>query len=481
MGATPAERRIGMPRILVLGGGVCGLAAALMLARDGHEVTLLERDPQPVPDSVDAAWETWQRRGVAQFHQAHFLLAGAHRVLDAELPDVRDALAAAGGLRFNHVSNLPPAVAGHGSRPGDERFNTITARRPTIEYVFGHAAAREPGVDVRRGVAVAGVLTGTPVIPDAPHVIGVRTDTGEELRADLVVDAMGRRSRLARWLVEAGARPCPEEAEDSGFSYYTRFFQSRDGGVPKDRGPQLAALGSFSIATFPSDNDTWSVTLVTSSRDRSLTAVRDADRWTAVVAACPLYAHWLDGESITDVLAMGGIIDSYRRLSVDGSPVATGVASVADAWACTNPSLGRGISLGLQHVQLLRDVVRSGIESPVAFAKAWDAATEERLTPWYRATVQLDRARLAEMEALRSGQPRPVIADPATARFRALAVAAMKDPDIFRCLVEIATCLTPAEEVLARPGLLDRLQDTATGDPPSLPGPDRAQLLRLLG
>jgi 2-polyprenyl-6-methoxyphenol hydroxylase-like FAD-dependent oxidoreductase len=68
-----------MPRILVLGGGVCGLVAALMLARDGHEVTLLERDPQPVPDSVDAAWETWQRRGVAQFHQAHFLLAGAHR------------------------------------------------------------------------------------------------------------------------------------------------------------------------------------------------------------------------------------------------------------------------------------------------------------------------------------------------------------------------------------------------------------------
>jgi glycine/D-amino acid oxidase-like deaminating enzyme len=33
-----------MARIVVLGAGVCGLAAGLMLRRDGHEVTLLERD-----------------------------------------------------------------------------------------------------------------------------------------------------------------------------------------------------------------------------------------------------------------------------------------------------------------------------------------------------------------------------------------------------------------------------------------------------
>jgi phytoene dehydrogenase-like protein len=31
-----------MPRIVVLGGGLCGLAAGMLLARDGHEVTLFE-------------------------------------------------------------------------------------------------------------------------------------------------------------------------------------------------------------------------------------------------------------------------------------------------------------------------------------------------------------------------------------------------------------------------------------------------------
>jgi hypothetical protein len=44
------------------------------------------------------------------------------------------------------------------------------------------------------------------------------------------------------------------------------------------------------------------VTLFISSGDQALKKLRDLKHWTALVAACPLYAHWLDGEPITDVL-----------------------------------------------------------------------------------------------------------------------------------------------------------------------------------
>jgi len=93
--------------ILVLGGGVCGLGTALMLARDGHEVTVLERDPQPPPASAGEAWQAWERRGVVQFHQPHFVQARGRHVLDTELPDVRDALLAVPLLR-----QRPSAVEG---------------------------------------------------------------------------------------------------------------------------------------------------------------------------------------------------------------------------------------------------------------------------------------------------------------------------------------------------------------------------------
>jgi 2-polyprenyl-6-methoxyphenol hydroxylase-like FAD-dependent oxidoreductase len=468
-----------MAKIVVLGAGVCGLATGLLLVRDGHEVTVLERDAAAVPESLVEAWEQWTRSGVAQFRQPHYLHAGARRVLDAELPDIRDALVAAGALRYNTLESAPPTVAPLERRAGDEQFVTITARRPVVEQVFARAAAADPRLQVRRGVAVAGLSVRE--IGGVPNVTGVRTESGEALSADLVVDAMGRRSPLPKWIQEVGARPLHEEAEDCGFVYYTRYFRSAGGDRPHIQDRLLVAIGSISMLTLPADNDTWSVTLVGSSRDRPLTRLRDAQRWTALVAACPLQAHWLAGEAITGILPMAGVLDRYRRLVVDDRPVVTGVALVADAWACTNPSLGRGIALGLAHVARLRDVARTQLGDPQAFAMAWDDVTEAELTPWYRATVAIDRARLAEIDALCAGQDRPPPADAAAAAGAALARASAHDPEIFRAFMEIVGCLSLPREVFARPGFADRVKEVASAhEAVPTPGPTREQLLRLI-
>ena len=48
-------------RIVILGAGICGLGTARLLAQDGHDITLLERDPDPVPDSPQEACDHWTR------------------------------------------------------------------------------------------------------------------------------------------------------------------------------------------------------------------------------------------------------------------------------------------------------------------------------------------------------------------------------------------------------------------------------------
>ena len=118
-----------MPKIIVLGAGVCGLAAGMLLASDGHQVTIVERDSTPPPETPQQAWDGWSRPGVNQFRQAHFLLPAGRAVLDQELPQVARALAAAGAAQVDLLSVMPPTIADRAPRPGDDRFATLTARR----------------------------------------------------------------------------------------------------------------------------------------------------------------------------------------------------------------------------------------------------------------------------------------------------------------------------------------------------------------
>lgn len=467
-----------MPEIIVLGGGIGGLATAMLLARDGHDVTVLERDADPPPATLDEAIEDWPRRGVAQFRQAHLLLPRGRAVLDEALPDVRDALLEAGACRFDMLGVMPPTIADRTPRPGDERFVTVTARRPVLEWVFARAAAEEPGVEIRRGTEAEALLARR--VDGAPHVSGVRTAVGEELTADLVVDAMGRRSRLPALLADAGATPGREEAEDSGFIYYTRYFRADDGRLPEYRAAPLTPFDAFSLLVLPADNGTWSVTVYVTAGDRALKAVRDADAWSALVRACPLHAHWIDHEPITELIALGGIVDRYRRFATPEGPVATGVVAVADAWACTNPSLGRGMTFALLHARHLRDFVRYHLEQPRELAEVWDTVTEAELTPWYRSTVREDRARLRDLDARREGHVPPPPPDRESALCAALPAAAVHDPDLFRAMLDTRTCYARPEEVVARPGMANRIRELAAEPVRMPPGPNRAELLAML-
>ena len=468
-----------MSKIVVLGAGVSGLAAGILLHRDGHEVTVLERDHEPVPVSAEEAWERWSRGGVPQFRQAHYLTARGREVLEESLPDVLTRLEAVGGVRFDALTLMPASITDRGPRDGDDRFRTVNARRPTVEQVLARVAEAEPGLVIRRGTTVSRLLVSS--YNRTPHVAGVRTDSGEHLYADLVVDATGRRSALPRWLGDAGVGPIHEEAEDSGFIYYTRFYRSRTGEMPEFRGPLLTPIGTFSLLTLPSDNATWSVTLYISAGDQPLKRLRDPAQWSAVVAACPRHAQWLDAEPLTGILAMGGVVDRYRRLIVDGRPAVTGVALLGDAWACTNPSQGRGMTLGLMHARRLRAAVGAHLDDPHEFATAWDEITEAELTPWYRETVEEDRDRRLEIEALRNGvEPEPARDDRAALRC-ALLVALHQDPDAFRAFVGVRNCLALYRDVAADEGLVERAFELAqSSERMPLPGPDREQLLRLL-
>src|SRR5664280_3245107 len=340
-----------------------------------------------------------------------------------------EALQAAGALRRNYIRDVLPAAMTGGWRDGDECYELLTGRRPVVEAVLAAAAESTPGVEIRRGMAVTGLVSGASALPGVPHVAGVRTKAGKSIPADLVVDTTGRRSALPDWLQGIGARRPTEELENSGFLYYGCHFRSVDGSLPVMLGPAVMQWGTITSLTLSADNGTWALGIVTGSKDTALRSLRELARWEAVVRSLPLVAHWLDGTPIEDgIQVMGRLEDRYRGFVVHGTPVATGVAAVADSWACSNPANGRGASIGMLHALTLRDQLRAvGLDDPVTFADAF----------------------LGEIEAGIRGETY----DPQDPQYQlemALDAASRHDPDCLRASLDIRFVLRTPEEVFAR-------------------------------
>jgi hypothetical protein len=269
--------------------------------------------------------------------------------------------------------------------------------------------------------------------------------------------------------------------EDSGFIYLGRHFRSPDGQLPVALGPALQSYGSISVLLLPGDNGTWAVTLVARSGDRALLGLKDMARWESVVRTLPTAVHWLDGDPIEDrIVTIAKIEDRHRDLYPDGVPVATGLLAVADAWACTNPSVGRGASMGMLHAQTLRDTLRqTGPDRPGELAEAFAGATADIVEPWYRTTLSFDRHRLAEMSALAEGKTYDP-GDPVFDLGGALAQASSRDHDVFRAFLDVVMVLELPGTVLARPGMFDKVIEHGADWRDKEPfGPDRDTLVAL--
>ena len=462
-------------RIIVVGGGIAGLGTALACARDGHEVTVLERDDTPMPPDADAAF-AWERTGAPQVRHSHAFLARLRNLLRDRAPDVLDALFRAGASEIAFTEHLPATLTDQLPRPGDEELVALACRRTTFEWVLRRLVLDEPRVELGHGVP-ARVLDATS--GEIPRVTGV-----DGAPADLVVDARGPRSSSAEWLAAIGARePVREELHESGMVYFSRFYRVRDGVEPPPYvGPTAADLGYLKYAIFLGDNRTFSITYAIESHDEELRrALAASDGFETVARSLVATAPWrADGvaDPITDVHVMAGLRNRYRPLvDAGGVPLVHGFVAVGDAALCTNPLYGRGCSLAFVHAFGVADTLREHGDDFDGIARGFDALTDRELLPWFRSAVMQDAQARALHEQLSSEDPRAFM----QAIFREGLLPAMRtSPVVFRAFLRWFNLLVTPDALIADAEIVREVlaayEDRENRPGPPVLGPDRETL-----
>lgn len=473
--------------IVVIGGSTAGAFAALLLARAGHTVRILEQEQAPLPPDVETAAAAAYRTTAPHIVQPHIVMAKCRQLLLEYLPDVYHKLIAAGVAEAPIAGLMPSTLSNRAEYPGDDQLTLLMTRRSTVDWVTRQAILVQPGVILLSGVRVTGLNASPETAGRPPHVTGVRTNTGN-IAADLVVDCSGGRSSIDRWLADVGA-PAPSKWwAECGVAYFSRHFRIRSGAaLPGPTTTRLVvAFDEFAAGIWGADNGTMQMAVVPLAKDNRFKTLKDPDVFTEVIRSLPAYASWLEAlDPITGIFPMGAVQNTIRRLVSNGAPVATGLATLGDSVCTTNPTLGRGLTLALSGAVDLLDAVTRHPNSPLEQALVLDQHIADHVQPYYEDQARIDAARLGVLNHNIFGCPLPAEAAPVPGRvtYSELRIAAQFDPVAFRAFWKIMGMIAWPEDVYTDPDVVacTRAALQKHGGGPPVPQPSRERLLDALG
>lgn len=342
--------------LVTVGGGIAGSSLALVMARHGASVLLLEREEHfrdRIRGEAIHVWGTVEARAIG----IHDLLLERCAHEFGFINVYEDGLQVSSR---NLVETTP-------ARGMDLTFYHPDMQETLIE------AAQAAGAEVWKGARVDAIVPGDP-----PHV-AVRHDSVEhDVAARLVVGADGRRSAARKW-GRFDVRRDPENLRITGVLI---------SGVPADE----AALQIF---TGP--DAAWNTQFIPLGRQRFRAYFGSGDRKRhppigGKQGAVSFLNYARDSgvpDAWLDAIQLDGPLASFECASwwVD-HPYRQGVALIGDAAAAPDPNFGNGLSIALRDVRVLSHHLLANPDWDMAaqhYASDHDAyfQTLHRLEGWY--------------------------------------------------------------------------------------------------
>ncbi len=347
--------------VVVVGGRVAGSAAAMLLARLGHDVVVVDQASFP-SDTVST--HSIARSGVVQLRRWGLLDA----VLDSGAPAIRQVTFHAGGESVSRALSHKAGVD-----------LVVAPRRYVLDAILATAAQRA-GADMRDGVTVTGVRRdrhGRVAGVYGHDRVGVPIDIG----ARYVIGADGLRSRVAR-SVGATINEARPPGGATQYAYYA--------GIPWTGMEFFVAERSFA-GVFPTHDGQACIWVCSPSADaqavRRTAGSREEAFGELLERSAPQLAERLRHARRTSPVQ--GMLRMPNRVSQASGP---GWALVGDAGYHRDAITAHGISDAFRDAELLAAAVDqaldAGREESTALAR-YQQQRDQALTEIFEITCRL--------------------------------------------------------------------------------------------
>ncbi len=345
--------------ILIIGGGIGGLTAAIALGKADHRLTIVEKDPN------------WAVYGVGIIQQANVVRAMS------ELGIIDDYLAA--GFGFDEVEVFIPSGELVARIPSPRLVEGLAAnvgiRRTALHEVLG-ARAKAAGAKVRLGITVD-------CLDDDSRGVTATFSDGSIERFDLVIGADGLYSRTREQIFPDAPRPA-----FTGQSVWRYNFER-----PGDVTCLQAYEGPVGVGLCPLADDLMYMFMTTAEPGNPRYPVQGlaAAMRAKLAGAAPRMREL--GEQITD--DQGVVYKPLEWLLVEGDWHKGRVVLLGDAVHATTPHLGQGAGMAIEDAIVLAEEISRQVTPEAAFG-AFRERRYERCKYIVDSSLALCRGQLGE-------------------------------------------------------------------------------------
>lgn len=347
-----SQNRKRFGKAIVMGSSIAGLWTARALIDHFEEVLVLERDQLPEGPEY--------RSGAPQVRQFHTLLQAGMTQMKSWFPGLEEELIAAGAVPYDVIDDIHVRIRGRWYPRFPSGWILLSCSRLLLESSIRRRLRQNPCIEFVEGVEVVGLQCDEA----GGHVTGVRvrgrrSTSGRQegdaiFTADLVIDALGRRSQTPEWLVEMGYAAPKESEVDSFLGYVTRKYKR------KPNTPMILVGGTpphdpYAGLVFPEENDTMVAMIGGYNKNHPPTDPAEFDAFVGKLG--PEFQEALKGaEPISQPYGYRGTSSRWRHYEqLERWPERFVV--LGDAFCGFNPIYGQGMSVAALSAVALADRV----------------------------------------------------------------------------------------------------------------------------